>query len=59
MNLSALDSRLGELLRKANVGPEVDDAEYLGAAMGLTSELARYAITQARDATHTPRKLYC
>lgn len=36
----------GRLLAKSAVGGEIDDGEYLGAAMRLTAELSRYAITQ-------------
>ncbi|CAM9200237.1 unnamed protein product [Scytosiphon promiscuus] len=39
--------RTGRLLRKSAVEGEIEDGEYLGAAMRLTAELARYAITQA------------
>lgn len=38
----------GRLLPRAAVEEEIADNEYLGAAMRLTSELARYAITQVR-----------
>ncbi|CAN0245159.1 unnamed protein product, partial [Ectocarpus sp. 4 AP-2014] len=37
----------GQLLRKSALGGEIADDEYLGAAMRLTAELSRYAITQA------------
>eukprot|EP00752_Nemacystus_decipiens_P009240 g8253.t1 len=37
----------GRLLPKSAVEAEVEDGEYLGAAMRLTAELSRYAITQA------------
>ncbi|CAM9694450.1 unnamed protein product, partial [Hapterophycus canaliculatus] len=36
----------GRLLRKSAVEGEIEDGEYLGAAMRLTAELSRYAITQ-------------
>ncbi|CAM9935921.1 unnamed protein product [Pylaiella littoralis] len=39
--------KTGQLLRKSEVGGDVEDGEYLGAAMRLTAELSRYAITQA------------
>lgn len=38
--------REGRLLPKSAVEGEIDDGEYLGAAMRLTAELSRYAITQ-------------
>ncbi|CAB1098097.1 unnamed protein product [Ectocarpus sp. CCAP 1310/34] len=37
----------GRLLRKSALEAEIADDEYLGAAMRLTAELSRYAITQA------------
>lgn len=42
-------SLTGRLLPRAAVEEEIADNEYLGAAMRLTSELARYAITQVRN----------
>lgn len=42
----------GNLLRRADVGKEIEDSEYLGAVMRLTSELSSYAITQVRGGTY-------
>lgn len=36
----------GRLLRKSALGEFIENEEYLGAAMRLTAELSRYAITQ-------------
>lgn len=44
-----LTSSPGRLLRKSALGGEITDDEYLGAAMRLTAELSRYAITQVND----------
>eukprot|EP00904_Undaria_pinnatifida_P007341 jgi/Undpi1/3737/HiC_scaffold_16.g07106.m1 len=43
----AQEKLAGRLLPRAAVEGGIEDNEYLGAAMRLTSELARYAITQA------------
>lgn len=40
----------GQLLRKSAVEGDIEDGEYLGAAMRLTAELSRYAITQVTKA---------
>lgn len=43
-----LTSSPGRLLRKSALEGEITDDEYLGAAMRLTAELSRYAITQVK-----------
>lgn len=49
----------GQLLRKSEVGGDVEDGEYLGAAMRLTAELSRYAITQVCMTYKTGEEKQC